>query len=268
MTIKSKAVLSTVVGTGVALALAACGGGSSSAKGDDLQTVQDGKFQCAMSGEYRPFNFYASDNELQGFDVEICRDIANQLGLEMSPVTGQFNTLIAGLKAHRFDAIVGSMSPTPERKKQVNFSAPYYQTGAQLFVAPDSTIGSVDSLHNATVGVALGTTFEEFANKQKGIKTVRTYKADIDALKDLEAGRLDAVITQDTMGRYLIKNAHLKVKPAGPVLFPDTAAIAVAKDRSALLKEINKALTKVKQDGTYKNSSMKWFGTDIAPKSK
>jgi len=93
---------------------------------------------------------------------------------------------------------------------------------------------------------------------------VKTYQADIDALRDLEAGRLDAVITQGFMGKYLAKSAGLKVASAGDVLFPDVAAIPVNKDNPELLSAINAALKKIHADGTYSKISMKWFGENIS----
>jgi len=233
------------------------------AKGSAITTVESGKFTCAMSGEYRPFNFYDASNKLVGFDVDICAAVANKLSLEPSPVTGAFNTLIAGLTSKRYDAIVGSMAVTPERQTQVDFSDPYYKTGAQLFVGANSKITSSTDLKDATVGVALGTTFETFARKLAGVSQVKTYQADIDALRDLEAGRLDAVITQGFMGKFLAKTAGLKVFAVGDVLYPDVAAIPVNKDNPKLLTAVNAALKTIHDDGTYSKISMKWFGENI-----
>ena len=92
---------------------------------------------------------------------------------------------------------------------------------------------------------------------------MKTYQADIDALRDLEAGRLDAVITQGFMGKFLAKTAGLKVSAVGDVLYPDVAAIPVNKDNPKLLTAINAALKTIHDDGTYSKISMKWFGENI-----
>ncbi|TFC44686.1 transporter substrate-binding domain-containing protein [Cryobacterium sp. TMT1-21] len=237
---------------------------SAADKPKSVSVVASGKLTCAMSGEYRPFNFYDESNKLVGFDVDVCTAVAKELGLEAAPVTGAFNTLIAGLVGNRYDAIIGSMASTDERKKEVDFSDPYYSTGAQLFVAKGSSIKDVTGLKDAKVGVALGTTFEEFAHGLDGVGEVKTYQADIDALRDLEAGRVDAVITQGFMGRFLAKSAGLKAEAVGDVLFPDVASIPVSKDNPKLLSAINAALKTMHDDGTYKKISMKWFATDIS----
>lgn len=249
----------------VAALVAACGsGGTPGGSSGQIQTMTPGKLTCAMSGEYRPFNYYGSDTKLQGFDVDMCTEIAKHLKLDPNPLTGQFDSLIAGLQAGRYDAIIGSMANTPKRAQQVDFSKPYYTSGTQLFVAPASSVQDISGLKDATIGVALGTTFEEFARKQSNVKNVKTYKSDIEALKDLETGRLDGVITQGLMGRFLIKNADLKVKPVGGVLEPDVASIPVKKGNTALLGAIDKALVDIKKDGTYAKLSNKWFGEDIS----
>lgn len=256
---------------GVVAALAllpACGSDDGPTGDPKVQTIKKGTLQCAMSGEYRPFNFYGEDTKLQGFDVDVCTEIAKRLNLEAEPVTGQFNTLIAGLQAGRFDTVIGSMANTPERAKQVDFSEPYYETGAELFVGKDSSVKSIKDLDKGQVGVTLGTTFEEYAKKQKNVGKIKTYKSDIEALKDLEAGRLDAVITQGLMGRYLIKNTDLKVQPVGGRLYDDIASIPVKKGNTELKDGINTALKEMKSDGKYAEISKKWFGEDISAASE
>lgn len=250
------------------LALSGCaigqGGGGNADAETGFDTVESGKLTVAMSGEYRPFNFYDEKNQLAGFDVDIANEISHRLGLEPNPVTGPFNTLLAGLVGGRYDAIIGSMAPTEERQKQADFSQPYYSAGAQLFVSKNSSVKSVSDLTSATVGVALGTTFEEYARGIDGVKNVTTYQSDIHALREVENGRLDAAITAKPLGLYQINEAGLNVVPVGDELYPDEAAIPVAKGNKELLDAIDKALTEMKQDGTYLEISKKWFGRDIS----
>jgi len=256
------AALSVAVISGCAVGTSS--GSDSDSSASDLKTVQSGTLTFAMSGQYRPFNYYNGDNELVALDPAVGKEVARRLNLKPKPVTGPFNTLLAGLVGGRYDAIIGSMADTPEREEQADFSKPYYSSGAELFVAKDSDLASVKDLHNASVGVALGTTFEEYARKLQGVKKVATYQSDIQALREVENGRLDAAITSKLMGLYEIKEAHLKVKPVGDELYPDAAAIPVAKGNDQLLKAINKALTDMKSDGTYTKISEKWFGQDIS----
>jgi polar amino acid transport system substrate-binding protein len=246
----------------LASSLTACGGSSQASNGYKL--VTPGQLTFAMSGQYRPFNYFDKDGKLAGFDVDMGNEIAKKLGLKPNPVTGPFDSLVAGLSSKRYDVIIGSMSPTAARKKQVDFTKDYYDSGAQLFVKKDSSIASVSDLRNATVGVTLGTTFEAFAKTQPGVKSVRTYPSDNQALTELANGRLDAVITTKLLGLFQIKAAGVQVKQVGNILFPDPAAIASRKDNSTLTAKVNKILVELKSDGTYAKLSNKWFGVDIS----
>ncbi len=117
------------------------------AEDDSLQRVLDaGKISFSMSGGYPPFNYYNDDDELTGFDVDIGKEIAKRLGVTYTPVTAEFSGLLEGLRAGRFDGILGSMAITPVRDEVVDFTNPYYYSGAQLIVKEGSKIKSVDDL--------------------------------------------------------------------------------------------------------------------------
>ncbi|MBQ0987276.1 ABC transporter substrate-binding protein [Streptomyces sp. F63] len=257
----------------VALAATGCGSGDSgsgseSAADREYRLVEDGKLTFAMSGQYRPFNYFEDDGKLAGFDVDLGKELAKRLDLKPNPVTGPFNSLVAGLKAKRYDLIVGSMSATDERKKQVDFTDEYYLSGAQLFVGKDSSVMSIDDLKDAKVGVVLGTTFEDYAKKQPGVAEVKTYSSDNEALTELGNGRIDAAITTKLLGLYQIKQTGIDIRPAGAILFPDPASIASQKGNPKLTAEVDKALEEIRNDGTYAKLSEKWFGVDISPESK
>lgn len=231
---------------------------------DAFDLVEDGKLTFAMSGQYRPFNFYDEGGDLVGFDVDMGEAISESLGLEPNPVTGDFDALIAGLTSGRYDAIIGSMSPTPERAEVVDFTEIYYLSGAQLFVAEGSDITSIDDLADGVVGVTRGTTFEEFAEEQEGVADVTTYPSDNQALTELANGRVDAVITNRLLGLFQIEEIGVDVVAVGDVLFDDPAAIAVRQDSPELLEAIDDALAAAQADGRYAESSEKWFGVDIS----
>ncbi len=247
---------------GVGLGLTGCGTGGGESAGFKL--VNDGKLTFAMSGQYKPFNFYDSAGKLAGFDVEVGNALAKHLGLKPNPVTGPFDSLVAGLAAKRYDLIIGSMSATEARKKAVDFTDNYYESGAQLFVKKGSPIKSAADLKNATVGVVLGTTFEELAKKQPGVKTTKTYNSDNQALIELGNGRVDAVITTKLLGLYQIKETKIPVEAVGDVLAPDPAAIASRKDNEKLTTKVNEFLKEFKSSGGYATLSKKWFDQDIS----
>lgn len=239
--------------------------GCGAAKNNTATTLDrikaDGKLTYAMSGQYPPFNYYNEQNQLTGFDVEIGQEIAKRIGVNPAPVATEWDGIIAGLTTSKFDVILGSMAITDERLQKVNFSTPYYRSGAQIIVPSDSNISGGADLKDKTVGVVLGTTFETKARELGA--TVKTYKGDPDAFNDMRSGRLDAVITDKIVGLNAIKKNNYPFKLAGDLLYVEKMGIAIRKDSPKLLEVVNNALAKMMDDGTYQQISEKYFGADI-----
>lgn len=114
---------------------------------DSLKRVKKaGKISFAMSGGYPPFNYFTDNDELTGFDVEIGKEVAKRLGVKYEPVTTDWSGILEGLRSGRYDGIFGSMAVTDERLKVVDFTDPYYYSGAQLIVQKDSKITGPEDL--------------------------------------------------------------------------------------------------------------------------
>jgi polar amino acid transport system substrate-binding protein len=245
-----------------ALALSACGGsGAKTASGGSL--INEGTLTVAMSGEFRPFSYFEGDT-LAGFDYDIGKAVAKAMDLDYAPKTGAFDTLIQGVKSNRFDVIIGSMTPTPERAKQVDFTDGYYTSGAQMFVRQDSDCKDPAQLSKPTIGVARGTTYDDYLSKQDWVGGTKTYSSDVTALADLATGRMDGVVTDKLVGLYQIKKANKALRTCGELLYKEQPAFALKKDNDGLKKDLNAALAKIKKDGTYADLSKKWFGQDIS----
>ncbi|MEH7110447.1 ABC transporter substrate-binding protein [Bacillus sp. JJ1764] len=221
------------------------------------------EFLYAMSGLYKPFNF-KENGKLQGFDVEIGEALAKKMGMKPVPVTNPWETLIQGLQAKKYDAILASMTVTEERKKSVQFTHTYYRSGAQIFVAENNQdIKSAADLKGKKIGVVKASTYKDLALQNTDKNQVVEYDSDITALMDLPTGRLDAVITDQMIGLPIIKAGAIKIKDVGKTLSQDDQAIAVRKEDKELLDKLNKALDEIIKDGTYEKISNKWFGRSI-----
>lgn len=249
--------------------LAACGteGNSSTEKTSTSSNEKNANketFSFAMSGVYPPLNF-KKDGKLTGFDVEIGIEIANRLGMEPQPVTNPWETIIQGLKANKYDAIIGSMTATPERDKQVDFTNPYYLSGAQIFIAEGNTeIRSKEDLAGKTIGVIQASTWKDMAESLSD--QVKGYPGDVNALQDLVAGRVDAVITDKIVGLNAKNEKGLKIEAVGELLNEDRVSVAVQEGNTELAEKINKAIQSMIDDGTYEEISMKWFNENIMSK--
>jgi polar amino acid transport system substrate-binding protein len=244
----------------VVLMLTACG---STEKSNGSSQKE---FRYAMSGLYKPFNF-KENGKLEGFDVEIGKALAMKMGMKAVPVTNPWETLIQGLKAKKYDAILASMTVTDERRKSVNFTNTYYRSGAQIFVAESNQdVKSVADLKGKKIGVVKASTYKDLALQNTDKDNVVEYDSDITALMDLPTGRLDAVITDQMVGLPIIKEGAIKIKDVGETLSHDDQAIAVRKEDKVLLDKLNKALDEIIKDGTYEKISNKWFGRSILGK--
>jgi len=228
-------------------------------EGDSADVIQ-----FAGSGGYPPFNYFNDSDEVVGFDVDVAREIADRLGYELNYVTTAWDGIIEGLRAGRYNGILGSMAITDERLEVVDFSEPYYYSGAQVITRKDSGIqGPSDLTADDTVAFVTGTTFEQDADAL-GVKT-RLYEDDTQTLMELINGRVDAVITDRVVG----VNAMTKIDGgdqlmlAGELLRKERCAIAFQKD-DPLVAEVNAVLEEMRSDGTLSDISAKWFaGLDI-----
>ncbi|MFD1736001.1 transporter substrate-binding domain-containing protein [Bacillus salitolerans] len=254
---RRKHLLSTVVMILVVGLLAACGGKTTTSEG--YQLAEGGKFTFASSGEFKPFSMTDGSGVMTGFDIEVGEAVAAELGLEPSQQKYKFNAIVEGVKTGRFDAAVASHTITEERLESVNFSTPYYYSGPQIFVRPDSNIQTLDDLTGLEVAVSKGSTYADTAAEVTD--TIIQYDSDVTALESLNNGKHDAVITDFITGKEAI-GAGFSIEGRA-LLGRSEQAIAVSKENEALLEAINDALQTLRENGTLKDISIKYFGEDI-----
>lgn len=216
----------------------------------------------AFEGTYPPFNFIDDNDEFQGFDVDISNEIAERLGVKANFIATKWDGLIGGLKADKFDIIIGQMTVTEERKKSVDFTDPYVITGSVLVTREDTNdITKLEDIKGKKVGVGGGTTFEEVANSVEGAD-VKLYKAVSDYIQDLTNERLDVIINDQLLISYNIKENKLPIKIASDIVNKDEIGMAVNKGNEDFIKKVNTALREMKEDGTYNEIYKKWFGSE------
>jgi polar amino acid transport system substrate-binding protein len=252
-----KLALTALVGFGLTM-------GGQAVANDDLAKVKDNKAMTfAMSGNYPPFNFVNDKGELDGFDVEIGKEISKRIGVDGKPIATAWDGIIAGLLANRYEAIIGSMAITEERLKAIDFSETYYRDGAQLFVKKGGDTSGIDAMKGKKIGVTLGTTFEKWVRENAPDVEVRTYKGVPQMMLELGTGRLDGFITGRLIGLMAIKDKGAPVALSGELLYTEQVAIALRQKNPELKAAINKAIADMKSDGTYEAISTKYFGSDI-----
>ncbi|MDW7657674.1 MAG: transporter substrate-binding domain-containing protein [Bacillota bacterium] len=235
---------------------------------DSLQRVLDaGKLTVVGSGGYRPFNYINEDGSVVGFDVDTGEEIAKRLGVELDYVTSDWDGLTEGLRAGRYDAILGSMAITYDRLKIINFSIPYYYSGAQLIVHQDSDITDPADMEGKSIAAATGSNFVRDAEDLGAEPAL--YQDDNATLMELIAGRVDGVITDrlvalETMSKI---SGGDELMLCGDLLRLEEMGIAFNKNDVTLMERIDEILAEMHADGTMKEISEKWHdGMDITNK--
>ena len=232
----------------------------------DADYVEEGNLTVVGSGGYPPFNFFEGD-EVVGFDVDTGQAIADRIGVELNYVTSDWDGLIEGLRAGYYDGILGSMAITDERLERVDFTVPYYYSGAQLVVTKESGITDPSEMDGKTIAVTVGTTFQEDA-EELGAEVV-PYQDDNQTLTELLNGRVDGVITDRLVAIRAMNEMSRgdELTLAGDLLRLEKMAIAVQKGNDELLQKLNDALEEMHEDGTLTKISANWHeGADITRK--
>ena len=228
---------------------------------DALEKIKKaGVIKIANSGVYPPFEFKEGD-KLVGFDVDLAEAIARELGVKADISVIDFKGLIPSLKSGKVDLLVTAMTHTPERAQQVAFSDSYYDTAIAIAVRDDKpAIATKDALGSKTLGAELGTTGEREARSIQAAKEVKTYDTLMLALRDLEIGRSDAVISNLPPLQYLIHRNFPRVKVTA-TYNSGWVGINTRLEDTALLAEVNRILKQMKANGELEKIRAKWFGS-------
>jgi len=194
--------------------------------------------------------------------VDVSREIAKRLGREVEIVATEWDGILAGLLARKYDAIIGSMAITAERAKKVNFSEPYYQSGAQLFIHRDNPakVYSIEECDGLRISAVLGETFQRYLEQNHpGIEVV-TLKSSVEIFELLEQKRVTGFVSDRLVGAWQVKRAGRPFVPVGDMLYAEKMAIPVREEDTQLLADINQALRQMRQDGTMRAIHNKYFG--------
>ena len=262
--------------------------GAASAK--DWKTVVIG-----MEGAYEPYNLTDPSGKIVGFEPDVAMDVCGRMKVECKIIAQDWDGMIPGLEAGKFDVIMDGMSITDERKKQIDFTVPYADVPAALATAKASPLAKLagagklvnfdkdkaggaaalkalrEALKGKTLGVQVSTTHATFAgNHLKDVATVKEYKTTDERDLDLKSGRIDAVLDDQTeIAAMLGKDDAKDFTEFGPHLTGGDFGIGVGmglrKADADLTAKFNTAIKAAFADGSIKKYSLKWFKIDTTP---
>ncbi|MDV6317551.1 amino acid ABC transporter substrate-binding protein [Chromohalobacter sp. HP20-39] len=228
-------------------------------------TAHADTLRVGMSGSYYPFTFVEQD-ELKGFEVDVMNAVGEQMGDDIEFVTASFSGLAGMLDAKRIDTIANQITITPERQDKYVFTEPYVYDGAQVVVRKgNDAIQGVEDLKGKTVAVNLGSNYEELLRELPYADDIeiKTYESNIE--QDVALGRADAFVMDRISATQVIKDKPLPLELAGQPFSRIENALPFRDDKAghALRDRVNAALEALRDDGTLKQISEKWFGTDV-----
>jgi polar amino acid transport system substrate-binding protein len=262
------------------------GGGGTPAQGgyDLLAKIMDqGFITVSTDPKYAPQSFLNDQGEYEGYDIDVAKEIAKRLGVDVKWTAPNWGQIISGHWNGRWDMSVGSMTVTPQRAKVVDFTPPYRWDEAGVAVyKTNTTINNIETdLDGKTIGVCGGCTYEFFLEKTLELPpnltfnfvvdnaNVKTYNTDTTAIEDLSLGdgvRLDAVASSKGTLEEAAKSGS-PIRVLDGVLFSEPLGVAFDKsselDETSLYQKVSDIIDEMTKDGTLKAFSMKWYGKDL-----
>ena len=230
------------------------------------------KLRLGTEGAYPPFNYITADGKIEGFDLDIGKELCKRIGAECEVVAQDWDGIIPGLVAKKYDFIIASMFITEERKQQVAFTNPYYMAAMTHVTPKDSAVTTFtnESLKGMVVGAQAGTTQADYAVAQYPDADVRLYPTQDEASLDMASGRIDVMVgdmlplldfVEKSEGGACCKIAGEPI--TDPAFVGEGVGIALRKEDEDLRVRLNKALEEIRADGTYKAINDKYFSIDV-----
>jgi len=222
-------------------------------------TSKKDELVMATNAEFPPYEYHQGD-KIVGIDVEICQAIADEMGRELVIEDMAFDSVITSVYTGKADLGAAGLTVTEDRLKNINFSTPYATAAQVIIVLEDSEISSPDDLIGKTIGVQLGTTGDIYAEDIEDA-TLERYNKGFEAVQALLQGKIDAVIIDNEPAKvYVSQNEGLKI--VDEAFTYEEYAIAIAKNNTELLDEVNSAIAKLKESGKLDEIVNKYISAD------
>jgi ABC-type amino acid transport substrate-binding protein len=212
-----------------------------------------GSLSVGIDPTYQPFEF-VRDGQVVGYDVELARAIAADLGVEVEVKTLALDTLYDALDAGNVDVLVSALPFVYERQKEVRYSVPYYQAGQVIVVRPGSPVRSAAALDGRTVGVELGSNADTEARRlarttQPRMEVRSTYHSGEDALDALARGEVDGAITDNTTAQAYLAGHPGAVEVLSPPLTDEPYVVAMPAQATGLAAQVDATIGRLRASG-------------------
>jgi polar amino acid transport system substrate-binding protein len=257
-----KGLIITMIGT-LAIGMVACGSDK-----NKIKTLDKDEIVLGFDDTFVPMGFKGDDGKYTGFDIELSEAVSKKLNKKITFQPIDWTMKESELKAGNIDLIWNGYSVTEDRKKEVDFSKAYLKNRQVIITLANSTISSKEDLKGKKVAAQdQSSAVDAIGDYKDNFKELVTFSTNDEALRDLEAGRSDAVVADEILSRYYIKlKGEAKYKVLSDDFGNEEYAVGIRKGDKEFLDAFNKAYDEVVEDGTASEISKKWFGEDIIQK--
>lgn len=226
--------------------------------------VEKGKMIVGFT-EYPPMGF-KENGEITGFDIDIAKAVGEKLGVEIEFVYIDWDAKVLELDAGNIDMIWNGLTITEDRQKEILFSKPYFNNRIVILTLKDSTINSISDLADMNVGVELQSSGQSALESNEifgSIKEMVKYTTITEAVLDLKAGGIDAIVADEIFARYAVSKEADAYKIPEDVFNSENYGIGFRLEDVALRDKIDQIIDELAEDGTALEISLKWFGEDL-----
>jgi len=243
--------------------------GDARAADTSLQAVkQKGKLVLGLDDSFPPMGFRNDDNQIVGYDIDLAKEVAKRLGVQLAPQPIDWNAKEQELNTSKIDCIWNGFTITPERQKAMLFSRPYLRNAQVVVVKKDSGYTTLAALKGKKVGLQAGSSAADALAAAKdfkaSLKEVVEFKDNLTALMDLEARGVDAVVMDLIVASDNVKRSGKPYVILKETLAPEVFGVGFRKGDQALRDAVQGALEAMKADGTLAKITTQWFGSDIS----
>ena len=246
------------------LMLAGCNNSSAPADSAEADAASDTplNIKIATESSYKPFSYTDADGKLIGYEIELVDALCAQMKAECEVISQDWDGLIPGLNAQKFDATIAGMSITPERKEVVEFSDPYFHSGIILIGKKGDDI-SVEGLEGQPVASQRSTVASQYLQDEHDNADIKLYDTQDNAYLDLTSGRVRAMMSDKVTGiDWLKTEAGKDYEVKGQEISTNDDAMGIAfRKGDPLVAKFNAALAELKANGTYDQITGSYFGT-------
>lgn len=223
--------------------------------------------RVATEGIYKPFSITNADGTLTGFDVELMRALCNEMKVTCDIKPQDWDGLLPGLMAKKYDVVIDAMSITPERQAQVDFTDPYFVNTLVFLTKKGSTINPDDpaQIDSHVVAAQRSTLSTQWMEKNHPKTKLNLYEGLDNAFLDLAAGRSDLMLSDKAPAAFWINTPEGQgFELKGKEIDVDDKMGIIVRKGDPLRLDFNKALSTVKANGVYDKIYQQYFGNTVA----